>query len=187
MFKRETRQVDHFDDINIRGAYSTEIVCQAEQSVELQSPEDILSLITTEVSNNTLFIFPKVDLPPDTRINLKISAIDLRNIDTLGANNIQIDNLNNQQTNINFDGSSNSKISGETKDLNITISGQAKLDAREFASQKVHLNLSGSVMAEVKAEEELHIAMNGAGAIYYHGNPQTQTRNIQGPVFIGKR
>jgi len=187
VLNREVRQVEYFDSINIRGAYTTKIICQMQQSVKLKSTEDILTLIKTEVKNNILFIFPQIELPKDTRIKIEILANDLKNIDVSGANHLEVNNLKNQQTNINFDGSSNSKISGETKDLNVIISGQAKLNARQFSSQKVNLDLSGSVMAEVYANQELNIAMNGAGAIYYHGEPKTQTRNIQGPVFIGKK
>ncbi len=79
------------------------------------------------------------------------------------------------------------QIFGETEELNVTISGQANLDAQKFVSQRVNLDLSGSVMAEVQANEELNIAMNGAGAIYYYGDPKMGTRNIQGPVIIRKK
>ena len=187
MLKKEIRQVEYFNSINIRGAYEIEIVCQEEQSVELKGPEDILTLVQTEVRDDILFIFPKNNLPKDKNINIKISAINLRNIYASGANNIQVNNLKSEQTNINFNGSSNSKISGETEELNVTISGQAKLDAQKFVSQRVNLDLSGSVMVEVQANEELNIAMNGAGAIYYYGDPKTGTRNIQGPVIIRKK
>ena len=186
MFKKEVRQVEYFNSINIKGAYETEIVCQQEQSVEIQAPEDILTLVKTEVRDDILFIFPKNKIPKDKNINIKISAINLRSIDTSGANNIQVNNLKNKQTNINFDGSSNSKISGETEELNVTISGQANFDAQKFVSQRVNLDLSGSVKVDVQANEELNITMNGAGAIFYYGDPKTVTRNVQGPVFISK-
>ena len=186
MLKKEIRQVEYFNSINIKGAYAVEIVCQKEQSVEIQAPEDILTLVQTEVRDDILFIFLKNNIPNDKNINIKISAIKLRNIYASGANNIQVNNLKNKQTNINFDGSSNSEISGETEDLNVTISGQANFDAQEFVSQRVNLDLSGSVMAEVQANEELNIAMNGAGAIFYYGDPKTVTRKIKGPVFISK-
>ena len=187
MLKKEIRQVENFNSINIKGAYQIEIVFQKDPSVELTAPEDILTLVQTEVRDDTLFIFPKINLPKDKDIEIKISAIGLRNIYASGANNIQVNNLKNEQTNINFNGSSNSKISGETEELNVRISGQAKLDAQKFASRKVNLDLSGSVMVEVQASEELNIAMNGAGAIYYYGDPKTGTRNIQGPVMIKKK
>ncbi len=187
MLKKEIRQVENFNSINIKGDYAIEIVCQQKQSIELQSFEDILSLIQTEVRDNTLFIFPKNKLPNDKNINIKISATNLKNIYALGANNIQINNLKNKQTNINFNGSSNSKILGETEELNVMISGQANFDAQKFASQKVKLDLSGSVMVKVQANEELDIAMNGAGAIYYYGDPKMKTRDIQGPVIIKKK
>ncbi len=122
MLKKEIRQVEYFNSINIKGAYVIEIVCQREQSVEIQAPEDILTLVQTEVRDDILFIFPKNNLPKDEKINIKISAINLRSIDVSGANNIQVNNLKNKQTNINFSGSSNSKISGETEELNVTIS-----------------------------------------------------------------
>lgn len=186
MLKKEIRQVEHFNSINIKGAYVIEIVCQQEQSVEIQAPEDILTLVQTEVRDDILFIFPKNNLPKDEKINIKISAINLRSIDVSGANNIQINNLKNKQTNINFSGSSNSKISGETEELNVTISGQANFDAQKFVSQRVNLDLSGSIMLEVQANEELNIAMNGVGAINYYGDPKTVTRNIKGPVIIIK-
>ncbi len=187
MLKKEIRQVEYFNSINIEGAYVIEIVCQQKQSVEIQAPEDILTLVQTEVRDDILFIFPKNNLPKDKKISIKISAINLRSIDVSGANNIQVNNLKNKQTNINFSGSSNSKIFGETEELNVTISGQAKLDAQKFISQRVNLDLSGSVMVEVQANEELTITMNGAGAIYYYGDPKIRTRNIQGPVIIKKK
>ncbi|WP_158441825.1 GIN domain-containing protein [Pleurocapsa sp. PCC 7319] len=187
MLNKETRQVENFDSINIQGDYSIEIVCQEEPSIELQSFKDILTLVQTEVRDNTLFIFPKSKIPNDEDIKIKISAINLNNIYALGANNIRVNNLKNEQTNINLNGSSNSKIFGKTGELNVTISGQANFDAQKFASQKVKLDLSGSVMIQVQANEKLDIAMNGAGAIYYHGNPKIATRNIKGPVIIKQK
>ena len=187
ILKKEIRQVKKFNSINIKGDYDIEIICQKEEGLELIGDEDVLTLVQTEVRDDILFIFPKTKIPHDENINIKISAINLKNIYASGANNIQVNNLKNEQTNINFDGSSNSKIFGETEELNVTISGQANFDAQKFASQKVKLDLSGSVMVQVQANEELDIAMNGAGAIYYHGNPKMATRNIKGPVIIKQK
>lgn len=54
--EKQKREVASFTSIATNGAFDIDVVCQKPQSLEIEGDDNLLSLITTEVSNNVLHI-----------------------------------------------------------------------------------------------------------------------------------
>jgi hypothetical protein len=57
--QKQKREVTTFTSIATEGAFEIDVVCQKPQSVEVEGDDNLLPLITTEVSNNVLHIRSK--------------------------------------------------------------------------------------------------------------------------------
>src|SRR6266487_7204566 len=53
---KQQREVASFTSIATEGAFDIDVVCQKPQSVSVEADDNLLPLITTEVSNNVLHI-----------------------------------------------------------------------------------------------------------------------------------
>ncbi len=54
--QKQKRELASFTSITASGAFEIEVVCQKTQSLELEGDDNILPLVSTEVSNNVLHI-----------------------------------------------------------------------------------------------------------------------------------
>src|SRR5258707_13957387 len=72
--QKETCSVGSFTSISTEGAFEVEVVCQKPQSLEIEGDDNVLPLVTTEVSNNVLHIRNLRDYSVAEPITLKISV-----------------------------------------------------------------------------------------------------------------
>ena len=115
-----------FNSISTEGAFDIQIVCQKPQSLEIEGDDNVLPLVTTEVSNNVLHIRNLRGYSVSQPITLRISLPDLEGISASGAGNIEVSGLKNEKFEIDANGAPTIKASGETKVLKIDASGAWK-------------------------------------------------------------
>jgi hypothetical protein len=186
-FKKDIREVSYFNSIDISGVYEVNISLQKPQLLEITGNINILPLVKTEVRNGTLFIFNEKNIDNNTKIQVYISAKDIKRVASGGSNTIVLSEVNNDVLNLNFSGASANQLSGKTKKLNIKMSGSGNLDAKNLYAEKVKIDLYGTGMADVYPTQELNAAIYGTGTVYYSSKPQIVTKNIYGPGVIKKK
>lgn len=184
IIKTESRKVSAFTSIDISGSYIVEISSQEAPTLEISADDNILPVIITEVRGETLFIYNDKNLYTKTKLKVKASSMKIEKISASGANILKIYNLNNETLNIAQSGSSKTEISGQTKELYITLSGASNVNAKKLYSQKVKVDISGAANADVYATEELNARVFGAGKVNYYGNPKNVNRTIAGVGLI---
>jgi len=85
---KEARSIGSFSSISTEGAFDVEVVCQKPASLEVEGDDNILPLITTEVSNNVLHIKSLRGYSVRQPVVVRISVPDLQGITSLGAGTI---------------------------------------------------------------------------------------------------
>src|SRR5687768_10897073 len=77
---KQQREVGSFNSISTEGAFDLEIVCQKPQALEIEGDDNILPLISIEVTNNVLHVKSLRNYSVSQPITLRISLPDLKGI-----------------------------------------------------------------------------------------------------------
>src|SRR6476620_9985064 len=80
----QKRDIQAFTSISTEGAYNINVVCQKEQSLEIEGDDNILPLITTDVSNNVLHVKSRQNYSVAEPIVLRISVPNLEALSVSG-------------------------------------------------------------------------------------------------------
>ena len=184
--QKEKREIGNFTSISTEGAFDLEIVCQKPRSLEIEGDDNILPLISTEVSNNVLHIRSIRGYSVSRSIVLRISVPDLQGIASMGAGTIEVSGLKNEKFEIDVKGAPTIKASGETKVLTIDASGAGKIDTHRLHAAKVEVDSKGVSTVEVYAAEQLDVTVSGPSHVIYQGNAVVN-KTVRGPGSVEKK
>lgn len=187
VMKTEKRNVPAFTSVNISGAYDVEIVGQKEPSLEIEGDDNLLPLIKTEVKDGALTIGNDQSLSTRGKLRVRISVPKLDGISTSGASDIIVSNVKSDAFKIDTSGAGSLKIAGETKTLEVKLTGAGEVDAKDLHAERVNITSSGAASVDVYASEELHVNATGAGEVNYYGAPKVVTRDGSGVATITKK
>lgn len=198
----EIREVGSFDGITISGE-GTVVVVQADvPSVTVRSDDNLLPLITTEVSGSTLFLgkAPNApDLDPTDGVHVQIDAPFVSAIGITGAGSISVSDLTAERllirlagtgnidvtgldaTMLNVDGSGVGSITvaGRTNSQVVMVAGTVAYRSAELESVVADIDTNSLATLVVRVREELDITLRGIGGVEYYGSP-TVTSEITG-------
>jgi len=184
--QRQKREVASFSSISTEGAFDIEIVCQKPQSLEIEGDDNILPLISTDVSNNVLRIRSLHDYSTSEPITLKIAVPNLEGLSASGAGTLAVSGLKNDKLEIDASGAPTIKVSGETKVLDVDTSGAGKIDAHKLRATRAVVDSKGVSRVEVFAAEQLDVTVAGPSHVIYGGDPVVK-QTVHGPGSIEKR
>ena len=184
--QRERRQIAAFNSIETEGAFEIEIVCQKPQSVEIEGDDNVLPLVSTEVSNNVLHIKNNRSYSVKKPVILKISVPDLKSINSSGAGSIEVTDMKNEELEIESNGAPVIRASGETKSLNINANGAGAIETQKLRAGKVVVESNGVSKIEVYATEHLDVTVSGPSTVFYHGGAVVR-QTVNGPGSVRKR
>ncbi len=183
---KEKRTVANFTSISTEGAYEIEFVAQEPLSLEIEGDDNILPLITTEVTSNVLHIKSKESFSTRKPVALRISAPGLEGVSASGAGRIEITGLKNEKFGMNVNGAPTVRVSGETKTLDLEANGAANIDTHKLRADRVTVEANGASKVEVQAALELDLNVNGPSRVTYHGNPRVK-QTVSGPGSVTKK
>jgi hypothetical protein len=184
--KTETRDVPAFEAITCDGSYEVQIDCQAKQSVAIETDENLMPQVKTEVHNNTLHIYTKGFLLPTNKIRIVASVPNISRFTSSGSTHGDINNINNSALNIEINGSGKLHLNGKSDDLDINISGSSKIDAASLISEHSHIQINGSGNIQVYATTSVAVQINGSGMVKYRGEPKSVNQQINGSGSVIK-
>jgi hypothetical protein len=178
--KTETRDVAAFEAITCDGGYEVQIDCQGKQSVAIETDENLLPLVKTEVHNNTLHIYTKGNLFPTQRIRIAVSVPNITEFTSNGSTDGDINNINNSAFDIGIHGSGKLHLNGKSGTVHITTSGSSKIDAASLISENSDIQINGSGNIRVYATNSIGVQINGSGTVKYKGDPKNVNQQING-------
>jgi hypothetical protein len=184
--QREKREVSSFTSVSTEGAFDIKIVCQKPHSLEIEGDDNILPLVSTEVSNNVLHVRNLRGYSVSEPITLRISAPDLEGIYSSGAGTVEVSGVKNEKFEIEANGAPTIKASGETKVLKIDANGAGKIDTHKLRAAQVEVDSKGVSRVEVYAAEQLDVTVSGPSHVIYEGDAVVK-RRINGPGSVEKK
>ncbi len=186
--KREVqkREVAAFTSISTEGAFNIEAVCQKTQSLEIEGDNNILSLISTEVSGGILRLKNIQNYSVSEPVIIRISVPNLDGLTVSGAGKVDVSGLKNEKFEIDSEGAPQIKVSGSTKVIDIDTSGAAKIDTHNLHAAKGVVDSKGVSKIDVDVSDQLDVTISGPSTVTYEGDPAIN-KTIHGPGRLEKR
>jgi hypothetical protein len=182
----QKREVAAFTSINTQGAFNIEVVCQKPVALELEADDNIVPLVSTEVSNNILYVKGLQDFSVSEPIALKISVPNLDGLSVAGAGTMDISDLKNDKFEIDSSGAPTIKVSGNTKVVDIDTSGAAKIDTHKLHAAKAVVDSKGVSKVDLAASDQLDVKISGPSHVTYIGDPVVN-KTVNGPGKVEKK
>jgi hypothetical protein len=193
----EQRTIDSAGRIKLEGSYDVEITQGTENSLKIETDNNLLPYILADNEDGWLVIKSKehANLSPTQHIKVLITTRQLEAVELAGSGNIVgktrftgSDGLEMKiagSGNINIEantphvkaditGSGNIIIAGETKDEEINITGHGDYRAENLKAENAEVHIAGSGDVKVFADNSLVIHIAGSGNVFYKGNAKVE-------------
>jgi hypothetical protein len=174
----QTREVDEFTKIRIKGAFEVEVTAGKERSVTLKGDSRDLERVETYVRRGTLTI-DNADDDDDHGIHidsdgvrLVITVPMLEEFEVLGAVDAELRDIKSDNFVFELKGAGDVDIYGECGSLDLEIKGAGEVDAEDFKCKDVKVAVKGVGEAEVYASESVDADVSGIGSITVYGDPK---------------
>ncbi len=185
--KSEIRNVSGFKKIKAENALTIEIIVQKDFSVAIEADDNLLPLIITEVSGDTLKISSKEKFSTKNNLTIKISMPELVDLNVSGATSATVSGVKTESLKLDASGASKIKISGEVKNLNANASGASGIDAENLKTENAEVEASGASSATVAPTGDLNANASGASGIIYAGEPKNIKQDASGMSSVKKK
>lgn len=190
----ETRAVSGFVRVEVSGGGSMDILQDGTESLTVETDDNVMQYVTSEVRGNTLYLGLDFGLRSflPSRLHFTLHVKDLTgistsgswdvvsesiqtgdlSIDISGSGKVIINTLTANELDTTVSGSGELDLSGEAKQQTINISGSGKYLAGDLRTQAATVRISGSGNVTVWASETLAVHVSGNGNVRYYGSPQ---------------
>jgi hypothetical protein len=184
--KVEKRELRPFTSIATDGAFEIDVVCQQPQSLEIEGDDNLLPMVSTEVSNGVLRINPVGSYSTRTPMKIKISVPNIEGITANGAGTIDVSRLKNDKFDIDSNGAPTIRVAGETKELEIDANGAGHVDTHKLRASRAGVDSKGVAKVEVFASDVLNVTVSGPSQVVYDGDPAVN-QTVNGPGSVKRR
>jgi uncharacterized protein YjbI with pentapeptide repeats len=187
--KSANRPIPDFSALEVTGAYQIKW-SSGKPALTISTDQNLLPLVTTSVTGNTLHIDWKENLRPIKGITINVSSASLTDVQLNGAVSLTGSNLSGNGLKLESNGASSISVDGSVTNLEANLSGASKLNAKSLQTQAAKVSLNGASYADVTATETLNASIasiSGTGLLTYSGNPKSVEKNVSGVGRIQAR
>ena len=186
--KRELqkRDVASFTSISAEGAFTIEVTCQKNQSLEVEGDDNVLEYVTTEVSSNILRLKNTKNYSTSEPVKFRISVPNLEGLSVNGAGHVDIKGMNNDKFEIDTNGAATIVVAGTTKLIDVGANGAGKIDAENLHAARGVVESKGVVRVDLDVTNQLDVTVQGPSTVTYKGDPVVN-KTIHGPGKVERR
>ena len=185
--KTEKRDLAAFKAIDTMGAYEVEVMCQKPASFEIETDDNILPLIKTDVRDGVLYVTSEKSFNPSRSVTLRISLPELTAVSSRGAGEVTIQDAKSDDLKIASMGAASIKAAGKVKSTTISSSGAGDIDANRLQAETARVAVAGAASVSVYATEQLDVTVSGVGSVTYGGNPKTVNKSVSGIGSVNQK
>jgi hypothetical protein len=188
----ETRKLNKFNCISIKGAYDVELVRSDSTYLRIEADDNLLPVIITTINDSILEIYNEKNIIRSKELKLIIACPDLQSIDFSGATELTCDTtldfkhlnilisgagridltVNAQSIKTSVSGGAELVFKGIVKNMEISITGTGNLNASKLFVDSCAIDISGFGWAKLNVKQNLEVNISGFGKVEYSGNPE---------------
>ena len=181
------RDVPSFKAVKVGGASNVEIKVGEEQSVEIETDDNLLEFTKTYVKNDTLNIERRGNIWTSSPLRIRITVPHLTRLNLSGASKADVKGVRADKFELDLSGASKVNIEGEAATFIGDMNGASTLNADNFKTVKAVVEASGASKADIFVSEDLNADASGASKIYYAGNPKTVRKDESGASKVSPK
>lgn len=192
--RKETRNVNTFDKIDVGLIFHLTLTQGNKQRVSIEADDNILPYLETYVKDRTLYIRTKNNQGFDSKspMHVYITLPVLRKINASGATKIEsttpwktgeleLDLSAAAQLELEIDvtklkldlsAASNVQLQGKATLLEADFSGATKFNGENLTAGKAEIDISGAAQAELHVSNEIEYEASGTSQLIYSGSPR---------------
>lgn len=186
VLKTETRPISDFSALEATGGYKIEW-SKGKPALTISSDQNLLPLIKTIVSGQTLQIDWEENLVPTKGIKIVLSSASLADVKLNGGISLTARQLTGPDLKLESNGASDISVDGSVTNLEANLSGASRLNAKSLQTQNATLSLNGASFGDVTVTDTLNASISGAGVLTYSGNPKSVEKHVSGAGSIRPR
>jgi hypothetical protein len=192
----ETRTLSPFDRVSVSGSGQLVLIQGDQESLTIETDDNLLPLIKSEVTGDSLRIGPEgVNLNPTETIRYQLRLKSLKElhlsgsleadaqsiqsdqllVNISGSGKIHVPSIQASDLDLRLSGSGDIELAGKVDRQKIEISGSGNYRAGKCESQNASIHISGSGDATIWAHLALDATVSGSGTISYYGSPQVSS------------
>ncbi len=200
---KETREVADFHEVEVQSAIQATVTLGETKSVVLEGDQNLLELITTDVTNGRLVVAtkPSTAIRPTKPITVSIVTNKLDNLDlqgaarvivtnkvetdnfkvsAVGATNVGVKSLIAKKVFVESQGASTVVLEGKASSAEVVVTGASKADLAAFEVANLQANVSGASSSNVKATQSVAGDVTGASELTVTGSPTGKSVKTSG-------
>lgn len=165
----ETRNVGDFSRVHIRGSASAEIRVGPEQTVVVETDDNLIDMVRTEVQNGKLTIHTEGSYMTNLGLKVLITMPSTEGLSISGSGDITGNGLNADDLDISISGSGDIALDGTVASVNAHVTGSGDMNLSQLIAEKAKVSVTGSGDVSVCATESIDASITGSGDITYSG------------------
>ncbi|MCK4493491.1 MAG: DUF2807 domain-containing protein [Methylococcales bacterium] len=179
-YQSKKQTLSPYNTVIIDGNFDVNYYRKNTSSAKISADQNLLPFVNVNVKNTTLYL--KMDKSYRTKqpIVIDIYSPNLNAMTVHGASDVQLNSIRANSFKIHLTGSGDISANGNTKTLNVIISGSGDINAKKLIAQKATVDLKGSADVTITARKKLDISISGSGDVTYFGNPERINKSISG-------
>jgi hypothetical protein len=181
--RTETRTVETFHAIELRGAAEAEVTVGKGPSLSITADDASLKDLAAEVHDGTLVISTHrrsgwFERRANVKLQIETAALDSLVLN--GAGDFKVRDAAGDKLTLVMAGAGNLSAAGRVSTLNARIDGAGSLDLKHLAAVDADVSVNGAGSLSVCASGNLNATVNGVGSIDYSCNPQKAATSVHG-------
>ncbi|RMG42535.1 MAG: DUF2807 domain-containing protein [Acidobacteria bacterium] len=176
----ESREVEPFERLSLACAADAEVHVGEEPSVRLAAEDNILPLITTEVSGGTLRISGSGSYWTRHGVKLTVGTPRLTSVSLAGSGDVTIENVDADSFRVEVRGSGDVTASGRARRVEVLLMGSGDVDLAGLRAEEAEVSVLGSGDVDLYAARRLSCEIRGSGDVTYRGNPEEVHKSVFG-------
>ena len=184
---KENRELMDFYTVEIVGSVDVDIVSGDSFSCNVEGDDNLVPIVETAVSNNTLEISTEGSYSTKNPLIVYLTMPVLDKAKIIGSGDMTISDVTKDKVILTITGSGDITASGSVGILEAVVSGSGDLSLQNLQADHVNVTINGSGDAEVWANQSISAQINGSGDITYTGSPAKVDTQVNGSGDITKR
>lgn len=202
----ESRSVEGFDAIDLRGMGEVNITVDGTESLMIEAEDNIIDDLTSEVRSGTLVLGTDRPIRPTEDIIFTVTMASLEGVEISGSGAVSVSEFSAEDFSVEVSGSGAAEIrdlaaeavfvrisgsgavtvTGDADELDVSISGSGAFNGEGLAADVGEVDVSGSGNATVDVLETLDVDVTGSGNVEYLGDPNV-SMNTSGSGNVARR
>jgi hypothetical protein len=183
----EARTVPGFTAVDIDGVIDADLAIGSEPRVEISGDDNLVPLITTEVTGNRLEIGTRKNIRTSLPLRARVTAPRINEVGVSGSNDVAIHGVHDDSLKLGLSGSASIRGEGAVRQLGVELSGSGNLKLAQLTAERAHVTITGSGNVELTVSQALEVHITGSGTVTYRGDPAEVKRDITGSGRLVKR